>query len=259
MIKINIFDKTVITKITHVLLLDIAKGEKMDVTDRTNCGISVALKGKIIYKHNNKEYLNDINHLIVYPKNQSYSWECTENAKVFVINFCATNEYAPSSFLSVNVANSDVIIEQCKNLRNYFISEIRSNITYCMSLIYKILSLIDYNKMFSIPSVLFKPVSFIENNYTNPSLSVKDISESANISEIYLRKLFKKHYNISPTQYLKSIRIEKAKLLLSGDEKSVEEISSAVGYSSIYVFSRAFKEHEGISPNKYRKDLYSKI
>ncbi len=231
----------------------------MDIVSRENCGISVVLEGELVYKHNGREYISDNSHILIYPLGQSYSWRCTRSAKLFVINFNCDVSYAPTDFLSVSVSNNDVVFEQCKILHNYFVSGIHSNYTYCMSVIYKILSMVDYNKKFDIPEILFNPISYIENNYKNPRLTVEEVAKNANISEIYLRKLFAKHCGISPMQYIKQLRLEKAKLMLSSNEKSIEQIAADVGYSCIYVFSRAFKQCVGVSPNKYRKDLYYKM
>ncbi len=253
-IEINIFDNIVIKKISDVLYLNIEK-EKMNITNRTSCGISVVLEGEIIYTHNGKNYTSDKDHVLIYPINQSYSWYCTNDAKLFVINFECDVNYAPNEFLSLSVTNNTAIFEQCKNLHSHYISMIHSKHTYYMSLMYKILFMIDYNNELDIPSVMSKSVKYIESNFKNSNLSTKEIAFNANISEIYLRKLFIKHYGTSPMKYVKQLRLETAKIMLASNDKSIEEIANDVGYSCIYVFSRTFKKQIGVSPNQYRKNI----
>ena len=95
--------------------------------------------------------------------------------------------------------------------------------------------------------------SFIKNNISDPKLSNSDIAQNINISEVYFRKLFTSKYNISPKQYILNMRIEKAKHLLVHSPYSITAIATECGFSSVYIFSRCFKNRVGISPNEYSK------
>jgi len=63
---------------------------------------------------------------------------------------------------------------------------------------------------------------------------------------------FKRTTGQSPTDYLNSLRIEKAKQLLS-PSVSIKEVAVTVGYGSEYYFSRIFKETVGLSPSHFIK------
>jgi YesN/AraC family two-component response regulator len=58
---------------------------------------------------------------------------------------------------------------------------------------------------------------------------------------------------MSPVKYINSLRVEKAKELLTKTDMSIGEISETVGINDIQYFSRMFNEIEGISPLKYKK------
>ena len=96
-------------------------------------------------------------------------------------------------------------------------------------------------------------INFIKNNISNPELSNLLISQNINISEVYLRKLFAAKYNISPKQYILDMRIKKAKHLLTNSPYSITAIGTDCGFSSVYIFSRCFKNRVGISPSEYAK------
>ena len=64
---------------------------------------------------------------------------------------------------------------------------------------------------------------------------------------------FKEKYGISPSEYVAELRISKAKELLLNEDINISEIAQECGFSSLYSFSRAFKENVGISPIKFRK------
>lgn len=87
--------------------------------------------------------------------------------------------------------------------------------------------------------------------YTDPELSVSAIAADSGISDVYFRKIFKECYGMPPAKYLSSLRIKKAKQLLISDGISVGEAATAVGFSDIYVFSKAFKRIVGITASEY--------
>ena len=101
---------------------------------------------------------------------------------------------------------------------------------------------------------LHQALRYIETNISNCNLSNSLIAQNANISEVYFRKLFVRKYNISPKQYILEIRLQKAKQLLADSVYSTSAIGEMCGFSSLYSFSRCFKEKVGISPTQYKKE-----
>jgi YesN/AraC family two-component response regulator len=67
--------------------------------------------------------------------------------------------------------------------------------------------------------------------------------------------MFKKGTGINYRDYLKKIRIEKAKELMKKTSLTISEIAFEVGYRNFNVFWEAFKSREGISPWEWRKKL----
>ncbi|MGN0179728.1 MAG: helix-turn-helix transcriptional regulator [Monoglobaceae bacterium] len=122
-----------------------------------------------------------------------------------------------------------------------------------MSLLYKIFSILSsdsYSK--NIPSVLLNALSYIDANIASPTLCNTEISKNANISEVYLRKLFSDNLLISVNRYIQDKRIAKAKRLLSETSLSISEISENCGYSSVHYFCNSFKCKTGDTATQYR-------
>ncbi len=71
----------------------------------------------------------------------------------------------------------------------------------------------------------------------------------------YIRHEFKKHYGVSPIQYLINRRMEYAKHLLNTSGMSVKQIAYQCGFENEYYFSRIFKKLTGYSPSQYRAML----
>lgn len=63
---------------------------------------------------------------------------------------------------------------------------------------------------------------------------------------------FKQATGDSPLNYLQKLRIAAAKRLLESDQRSLQEISAAVGYQDIAFFRSLFQRHTGVSPSMYR-------
>lgn len=103
---------------------------------------------------------------------------------------------------------------------------------------------------------LEKARTFIENNYAE-SIKLIDIAEFVNLSPVYFHKLFKNRYGESPTQYLMSIRLFKAKNLLLTTDYTMEEIAYACGFSSQSYFNYFFKMKVNISPLQFRKSAFN--
>lgn len=97
--------------------------------------------------------------------------------------------------------------------------------------------------------------SFIDSNFSNRELCLETLSKRAQISQVYFRKLFKTLYGYSPIQYIKSLRLEKAKEFLAYPFLTIEECALQSGFLSEQYFYREFKKATGMTPLKYRKSI----
>ena len=83
-------------------------------------------------------------------------------------------------------------------------------------------------------------------------LTVRDLAASVNLSVSRTQHLFKEQTDITLGQYLKALRLRRAKELLETSYLSVKEIVAELGRSDQSHFCRDFKKAYGISPAKYR-------
>ncbi len=90
---------------------------------------------------------------------------------------------------------------------------------------------------------------FIDSNYPE-TLTIEQIARMAGMSEYHFFRLFKQMIGKTPYQYILSIRLQHASLLLKSDY-SVSDVAITMGFSDIYSFSKAFKKHFGLSPTGY--------
>jgi AraC-like DNA-binding protein len=99
---------------------------------------------------------------------------------------------------------------------------------------------------------------YIESCY-NEKLNLADLAKAACISEHHMLREFKKYFKVTPYQYLMNVRLEESASLLKKDNKSISEISEAIGFEYLSSFSQAFKEKYKISPNEYRDKASKKV
>ena len=93
---------------------------------------------------------------------------------------------------------------------------------------------------------------FINQSYTSKDLTIAMLAEKFHVSIACMSYLFKKYFNEYFSDYLWKLRVAKAKELLRGTSKPMEEICIAVGYENVSSFRRKFKKELGITPSQYR-------
>ena len=58
---------------------------------------------------------------------------------------------------------------------------------------------------------------------------------------------------MTPMQFIVSLRVNNAQILLEQTNYSIYEIAKIVGYDDQLYFSRLFRKQKGVSPSQYRK------
>ncbi len=95
---------------------------------------------------------------------------------------------------------------------------------------------------------------FIRKNFAR-NIGVDDIAKKVFTSQYHFSRIFKKHTQYSPYQYLIHVRLQHAIGLMYQKELSITDISFQSGFSSIDYFSAAFAKKYKLSPSNYRKTL----
>lgn len=92
----------------------------------------------------------------------------------------------------------------------------------------------------------------VQENLSNPALSANDIAGRLGMSRVQLYRKAKALLGCPINDYVVKARLKKAKHLLLHSDKTISEISAAVGFSSQTYFSTSFKNHFGISPSDFK-------
>lgn len=97
-------------------------------------------------------------------------------------------------------------------------------------------------------SKIDKALKEIHANYQN-ELSVETLAGIVNMSVSAFHHTFKDVTASSPIQYIKKVRLSKARDLIRDEELRINEAARSVGYESVTQFSREFKRYFGNSPS----------
>ena len=102
------------------------------------------------------------------------------------------------------------------------------------------------------PPLLIKAKEYMEEHY-GESISAADIAVSIGISESLLFKLFRVNEDVTPTEYLRSVRLQHAEqMLLSDATVRISDIASFCGFSDTAYFCKVFKDEIGMTPKNYQ-------
>lgn len=94
-------------------------------------------------------------------------------------------------------------------------------------------------------------LSFLDENYAHP-LSTEEIAASAHVSVRSCQRLFRRFTSKSPKQFLTSLRIEKAQVLLQETTLDIPTIGSECGFADQSYFTKQFHRLCGCPPARYR-------
>ncbi len=96
---------------------------------------------------------------------------------------------------------------------------------------------------------------YVDENFSDQELSLSSICMHYNYNPKYISTLFKKYFKIGINEYVNTIRIQEACVLMNDKMTSVKDIAARCGFRDQYYFSRVFKNHLGISPSQFIQNL----
>lgn len=84
-------------------------------------------------------------------------------------------------------------------------------------------------------------------------LSLRELAHVLALSPVQLTRRFREAYQETPSAYLKSLRLQKARSLLQETELTLAQIAERCGYENGFYLSRVFTKEAGVSPAAYRR------
>ena len=228
--------------------------------------------------------------ICIIPPNISHSIKCNDESVIINImirkntlhtifqNFLSTSNALSSFFLNniyAHHANDyilfhtgfDTAIKEAflrmlwenQNKERYYFQAISSTLTLVFYLLIR-----DYENSIQLPSIGHKLdeqryaiIQYMQENYKD--ISLQSIADRFHYTSEYTSRIIKKSTNMTYSELLLRIRIEKAEDLLINTNLSVAAIAEEIGYDTTEHFIRQFKKYSSTTPTAYRRLNVNKI
>lgn len=208
--------------------------------------ILLPLKSRMVVRYSENTYNITSQQLCFVPPNYfHHCWCLTEIVQINIPSYMINNE-------DINILKDHPILPiegVLIPLTNIIKEEVQKNpdsssIRYLYYYLYE--KLVETQRI--------KSVQYIQEHFDEP-ITLEQLAELENYNITYFCEWFKKKIGFSPSDYIRYIRIQKAKNLIQTTNYRIIDIALQVGYNNHSSFSRAFKNIEGISPLKYKRQI----
>lgn len=109
---------------------------------------------------------------------------------------------------------------------------------------------------------LLKISQYVEDHISNPDLSITELSKKMNTSRGTLYNRILSLTGETPVEFIRSIKLKRAAMLLEKSDMKISHIGYEVGFSNPNYFTRAFKAKYNVSPSQYislKRDVTKKM
>ena len=161
------------------------------------------------------------------------------------------DDYIPKPFSSDYLKSRiENLIRQRKVLQSAFLSKYGAQPKKepLEAIAYPVSQIVPLDELF-----MQKLVGFMEENYSNPGLRVNDLAEFMNMSRSVFNRKVNGIMGISPIEYIKNYRLNKAKSFIQSG-MSFSEVAFAVGFSDPGYFGKAFKKAFNQTLTEYKNN-----
>lgn len=249
----SILSNLIITDFVSATTIFTQKNAKSKKEDRCNWALVIKFEGETEYTCNGKNYISNIDNLMILPRGSFYEWVCTKEGHFCIIEFqceCTHNE-----IFSFSLPNGNIFLKKFRDIEHRSTLKKPMYKTESIKDLYEILlKLCSSTATQYIPSdktrKIAPAIEYIAKNY-NKNIKNDELAMVSGLSTVYFRKLFTQIYGTSPIAYIQNLRIKKAKEMLKSDYGNITDIALSLGFANVYEFSRAFKKVTGIPPSKY--------
>lgn len=108
-----------------------------------------------------------------------------------------------------------------------------------------------------VPPLLEKMTYYIQQHFTEP-VTLDSLSQVFGVSKQYIARLFRRHLQMTATQYIQEIKLEHSRKMLKYSTMNVGEIADYLGIGSSYYFCRLFKRRYALTPTQYIREEFAR-
>lgn len=97
-------------------------------------------------------------------------------------------------------------------------------------------------------------IAEVEQQMENPKFNIDALANAINMPRATFNRKFKSLTNMTAVEFVRDMRLKRAKQLLDAGESNVSEVAFDVGFNSAGYFSTCFREKYNMSPKEYLKN-----
>ncbi len=240
-----------------VLACFVPKGTGATVhRNRPSHGFAICTEGCPIYCFSDGTVLSsEPGKLIYLPKYSNYTVKSSPDTSSYAINFDFPDDRFHDPIL-FDLQNSSVI-KYFQTAEQAWRKRTTGYLEQCFSSLYAIAAALreEMNKEYipgSRTSMIRPAVDYINSHYAESILSVSALSQLCGISPQYLRRLFRSVYGMSPVDYIRQLRLNRAAELIDSGLYTIHDAAALSGFLDDSYFSREFRKAYGQSPTEYK-------
>jgi len=190
------------------------------------------------------------------PGDRVYSYRFNE---IYVVHFNVDNEAKGKEIF--NSIPSFINLPNIENKINLFQKLITALVMQddfeCIYSLWELLGSIkvqfemqQINNKMQVTSLIKK---YIDDNYSQ-QFTLDELAQIFHMHPIYMHRKFKKDIGVTPANYLKQIRISRAKAYLLTTDLSIDDISERCGFCNCSYFIKVFKGQVARTPYQFRNE-----
>lgn len=231
--------------------------ERKQYEKRNINGLIFLTNGNVKYTYGDISLYAQKGDILKFSGNIPYSGVRLDDSSVdcYVIDFTTTSYDDYESFplpTVIRSKNYNLYLDKFNKILSIWEKKFITSEMQCISLLYDLLCELMMSQLPSNTRLSENILNYINENFCSTALTVNAILQKFYISESQLRRNIKQITGLSPNNYINTLRIEKAKKMLLHENKTIEEISAACGFSSQFYFSKKFSKYTGLPPSAYK-------
>lgn len=226
---------------------------KINTKNKSCHALSCRIDGSAMFKANDVTYNVMMGDIIYIPKGANYS-QHTEGEKIIFIHFDAFGNTA-TEIQHISPIEKEYICDLFKKIFCLWNEKEKNHAYECTSILYQIVAETSVTLPKENKNVLSPAIKYIDECFYFSDFSLEKAYNLCNVSQSYFNRIFKQLIKTTPVNYINTLKINKAKLLLSSGAYTHSEIANLCGFADVKYFYIVFKKVTGITAGKYQKQI----
>ncbi len=218
------------------------------VKPRSVCALAFRIKGSADMLCAGKHFFIDAGDVLYMPQGLGYQVDYTETDMLAFHFITEKNDPEPEVY---RLKNRSAVHQLMLQAADIWAGKKPGYVNFCTGLLYQVLGQLCAQQLQEqMPPHFQNAVNYIHQHFTEP-MEILRLCREVNISPTAFRQNFGHYYGMTPTEYIRSLRLEYARNLIAGG-MPVEQAAQQCGISDPKYFARLVKAAYGCTPRQLK-------